>query len=180
VLLDIWLQGSRLDGLQLLEIIKQQHGNVPVVMISGHGNIDTAMQATKLGAFDFLEKPVDLDRLLHFVLTCVTAGQALGFNRALLLLVDHDRRVIEGRMGVGPGSGEEAARIWNDLSRNAPTLEDVLARYAREGTQPSARMTEVARGMRVPLEGEAAWVHPTGSKPYWLGQITKSSYEYAK
>ena len=51
VLLDIWLQGSRLDGLQLLEILKKQHANVPVVMISGHGNIETAVTAIKLGAY---------------------------------------------------------------------------------------------------------------------------------
>jgi two-component system nitrogen regulation response regulator NtrX len=64
VLLDIWLQGSRLDGLQLLEIIKQQHPNVPVVMISGHGNIETAVSAIKLGAYDFIEKPFKADRLI--------------------------------------------------------------------------------------------------------------------
>ena len=64
VLLDIWLQGSRLDGLQLLEIVKQQHGAVPVVMISGHGNIETAVTAIKLGAYDFIEKPFKADRLI--------------------------------------------------------------------------------------------------------------------
>ena len=64
VLLDIWLQGSRLDGLQLLEIVKQQHPNVPVVMISGHGNIETAVSAIKLGAYDFIEKPFKADRLV--------------------------------------------------------------------------------------------------------------------
>src|SRR5271170_7782690 len=64
VLLDIWLQGSRLDGLQLLEILKKQHANVPVVMISGHGNIETAVTAIKLGAYDFIEKPFKADRLI--------------------------------------------------------------------------------------------------------------------
>src|SRR5271169_3258403 len=64
VLLDIWLQGSRLDGLQLLEILKKQHANVPVVMISGHGNIETAVTAIKLGAYDFIEKPFKADRLV--------------------------------------------------------------------------------------------------------------------
>src|SRR6202142_50255 len=64
VLLDIWLQGSRLDGLQLLEILKKQHANVPVGMISGHGNIETAVTAIKLGAYDFIEKPFKADRLV--------------------------------------------------------------------------------------------------------------------
>ena len=64
ILLDIWLQGSKLDGLQLLEAIKRQHPNVPVVMISGHGNVETAVTAIKLGAYDFIEKPFKADRLI--------------------------------------------------------------------------------------------------------------------
>ena len=64
VFLDIWLQGSRLDGLQLLEIVKEQHPTLPVVMISGHGNIETAVSAIRLGAYDFIEKPFKADRLV--------------------------------------------------------------------------------------------------------------------
>src|SRR5437764_8572737 len=64
VFLDIWLQGSRLDGLQLLEAVKQEHAEMPVVMISGHGNIETAVAAIKLGAYDFIEKPLKADRLV--------------------------------------------------------------------------------------------------------------------
>jgi two-component system nitrogen regulation response regulator NtrX len=64
VFLDIWLQGSRLDGLQLLQIIKDQNPSLPVVMISGHGNIETAVSAIKLGAYDFIEKPFKADRLI--------------------------------------------------------------------------------------------------------------------
>ena len=67
VLLDIWMQGSKLDGLQLLESLKQQHESVPVVMISGHGNIETAVTAIKLGAYDFIEKPFKADRLILVV-----------------------------------------------------------------------------------------------------------------
>jgi two-component system, NtrC family, nitrogen regulation response regulator NtrX len=64
VFLDIWIQGSRLDGLQLLDIIKQQNPDLPVVMISGHGNIETAVSAIKRGAYDFIEKPFKADRLV--------------------------------------------------------------------------------------------------------------------
>src|SRR6516162_7783774 len=64
VFLDIWLQGSRLDGLQLLDRIKEEHPTMPVVMISGHGNIETAVSAIKRGAYDFIEKPFKADRLL--------------------------------------------------------------------------------------------------------------------
>ncbi len=62
--LDIWMQGSRLDGLQLLEVVKERHPGLPVVMISGHGNIETAVAAIRKGAYDFIEKPFKADRLI--------------------------------------------------------------------------------------------------------------------
>lgn len=64
VFLDIWLQGSRLDGLALLAVIKQKHPDLPVVMISGHGGVETAVAAIKRGAYDFIEKPFKVDRLI--------------------------------------------------------------------------------------------------------------------
>src|SRR3974377_556882 len=62
--LAILLQGPKLDGLQLLEQIKKDHPDLPVVMISGHGNIETAVAAIKRGAYDFIEKPFKPDRLI--------------------------------------------------------------------------------------------------------------------
>ena len=64
VFLDIWLQGCKLDGLQLLDAIKLEQPELPVVMISGHGNIETAVAAIKRGAYDFIEKPFKADRLV--------------------------------------------------------------------------------------------------------------------
>ena len=64
VFLDIWLQGSRLDGLALLDEIKREYADLPVVMISGHGNIETAVSAIKRGAYDYIEKPFKADRLV--------------------------------------------------------------------------------------------------------------------
>lgn len=64
IFLDIWLQGSRLDGLALLDQIKTRYPALPVVMISGHGNIETAVSAIKRGAYDFIEKPFKADRLI--------------------------------------------------------------------------------------------------------------------
>ena len=75
VFLDIWLQGSKLDGLQLLEEIKRDHASLPVVMISGHGNIETAVAAIKSGAFDFMEKPFKSDRLLLVASRALAQGQ---------------------------------------------------------------------------------------------------------
>jgi two-component system nitrogen regulation response regulator NtrX len=73
--LDIWLQGSKLDGLQLLDNVKQHHPELPVVMISGHGNIETAVSAIKRGAYDFIEKPFKADRLV------LVANRALETSR---------------------------------------------------------------------------------------------------
>ncbi|MTI45865.1 two component, sigma54 specific, transcriptional regulator, Fis family [Roseibium hamelinense] len=67
VILDIWLQGSRLDGLAVLDVIKETDPDLPVVIISGHGNIETAVSAIKRGAYDYIEKPFKTDRLIHIV-----------------------------------------------------------------------------------------------------------------
>ncbi|MEI6187493.1 MAG: response regulator, partial [Alphaproteobacteria bacterium] len=64
VLLDIWLQGSEMDGLGILEILKQRYVNLPVIMISGHGNIETAVSSIKMGAYDYLEKPFSSEKLV--------------------------------------------------------------------------------------------------------------------
>ncbi len=67
VLLDIWLQGSELDGLGILEILKQKYSYLPVIMISGHGTIETAVNAIKLGAYDYIEKPFAAEKLIIIV-----------------------------------------------------------------------------------------------------------------
>jgi len=67
VLLDVWLKGSRLDGLDLLDEIKRRDPSIPVLVISGHGNLDTAVAAIRRGASDFIEKPFEAERLLLLV-----------------------------------------------------------------------------------------------------------------
>jgi len=67
VLLDVWLQGSQMDGLELLDEIKRRDASLPVLMISGHGNLDTAVTAIRRGAVDFIEKPFEAEKLLHLV-----------------------------------------------------------------------------------------------------------------
>ncbi len=73
IFLDVWLPG--ISGIEAIKRIKENHSDIPVIMISGHGNIETAVQAVKLGAFDFLEKPLSMDRVL------LTAERALQFKR---------------------------------------------------------------------------------------------------
>ena len=76
-----------------------------------------------------LQSTLDQDRLLYILLTCVTAGHALGFNRAFLFLVDESQRTLKGVMGVGPASREEAFRIWSELAGQHTSLLDLAANF---------------------------------------------------
>jgi two-component system, NtrC family, nitrogen regulation response regulator NtrX len=75
ILLDIWLQGSKLDGLEILSHVKEQHPDLPVVMFSGHGNIETAVSAIKRGAYEYIEKPFKADRLVLVVERALEASR---------------------------------------------------------------------------------------------------------
>jgi len=98
-----------------------------------------------------MEGTLELDRLLHLILTCVTAGPGLGFNRAILLLVDDSQTMLEGRLGVGPGSIEEASRIWRELSERAQTLENLLALFDDPHPPADTSMQYLSQQIRIPL-----------------------------
>jgi two-component system nitrogen regulation response regulator NtrX len=83
LVLDIWMQGGGMDGLELLDLVKRLDADLPVIMISGHGNIETAVSAIKRGAYDFLEKPFKSDRLLLIVERALEAANLRRENRRL-------------------------------------------------------------------------------------------------
>ena len=118
VFLDIWLQGSKLDGLQLLDAIKQEHPELPVVMISGHGNIETAVAAIKQGAYDFIEKPFKADRLV------LVADRALETSRL--------KREVKQLKQLAPlppsliGRSAAMSQLRQALERVAPTNSRIL------------------------------------------------------
>ncbi len=108
-LLDVWLQGSRLDGLELLDEIKRRDPTIPVLVISGHGSLDTAVAAIRKGAVDFIEKPFEAERLLHMV------ARATETERL--------RREVESlRQSVGQ---------HNDLTGNSAAVNGVRATLKR-------------------------------------------------
>ena len=118
VLLDIWLQGSKLDGMALLEHLKREHPSVPVVMMSGHGTIETAVQAIKLGAYDFIEKPFKADRMILVVRRAIEAARLKRENEEL-------------RLRAGPitdliGTSSVVAHLRQAIDRVAPTNSRVL------------------------------------------------------
>src|SRR6476661_8426412 len=83
LVLDIWMQGGGMDGLELLDLVMGLDPDLPVLMISGHGNIETAVSAIKRGAYDFLEKPFKSDRLLLVVERALEASALRRENRRL-------------------------------------------------------------------------------------------------
>ncbi|MCK5042215.1 MAG: sigma-54-dependent Fis family transcriptional regulator, partial [Sphingomonadales bacterium] len=85
LLQDIWLQGSKRDGLEVLRIVKSRHKDLPVIMISGHANIETAVAAIKLGAYDFIEKPFQTDKLINLVSRATEANKLKKENEELKL-----------------------------------------------------------------------------------------------
>jgi two-component system nitrogen regulation response regulator NtrX len=94
VFLDIWLQGSKLDGLQLLDSVKTEHPDLPVVMISGHGNIETAVAAIKQGAYDFIEKPFKADRLVLVADRALETSRLKREVKALKQLAPHASTLV--------------------------------------------------------------------------------------
>jgi two-component system nitrogen regulation response regulator NtrX len=118
IFLDIWLQGSRLDGLQVLEQMQKQHKDVPVVMISGHGNIETAVSAIKMGAYDFIEKPFKADRL---VLVAERALEAFRLRREVSAL-----RQRAGGQDRIVGTSAPAHQLHQIIARVAPVNSRVL------------------------------------------------------
>jgi two-component system, NtrC family, nitrogen regulation response regulator NtrX len=118
IILDIWLQGSKLDGLDLLLEIKQLHANIPVVIISGHGNIETAVAAIKRGAYEYIEKPFNADRLVLVV------GRALETSR-----LKRENEDLRGRAGLDQeliGSSAAMRLLRQTLKKIAPTNSRVL------------------------------------------------------
>ncbi|MDQ4136131.1 MAG: sigma-54-dependent Fis family transcriptional regulator, partial [Pseudomonadota bacterium] len=116
--LDIWLQGSRLDGLQVLEAVKAQHPDLPVVMISGHGNIETAVSAIKAGAYDFIEKPFKADRLVLVAERALEASRLKREVRDLRARSAHASRIV--------GRSVTINQLRQTLERVAPTNARIL------------------------------------------------------
>ncbi|MEH6756638.1 MAG: sigma-54 dependent transcriptional regulator [Parasphingorhabdus sp.] len=166
VLLDVWLRGSRLDGLELLTEIKKIDPRLPVIVISGHGNIDTAVAAIGQGAVDFIEKPFEAEHLMHLVARATETeslrreneilkarvgfadeltGNSASLNavRATLKRVagTGSRLLISGPAGVGK---EVAARLMHNWSKraNAPFVTISAARLSPESVEEELFGTE--------------------------------------
>lgn len=117
VILDVWLQNSELDGIEILEALKKQHADLPVVIISGHGTIETAVAAIKKGAYDFVEKPFNADRLI------LAANRALEATR--LMRENSELRERTPDWGL-IGSSAAVSSLRNVIERVADARSRVL------------------------------------------------------
>src|SRR4029077_17824655 len=129
VVLDIWLQGSRLDGIQILEVLKREQPDLPVVMISGHGTIETAVASIKKGAYDFIEKPFKADRLIHVVSRALEASRLRREVNELRLKTGDDSEFV--------GQSSVISQIRQAVDKIAPTNSRVFV------TGPSGSGKEV-------------------------------------
>ena len=118
VILDIWLQGSRLDGLQVLDEIKKDHAELPVLVISGHGNIETAVTAIKKGAYDFVEKPFKADRILLTVERALEAQRLRKENESLKERLWDDFELV--------GQSHAISQLRQMIDKIAPTNSRIL------------------------------------------------------
>jgi two-component system nitrogen regulation response regulator NtrX len=118
LILDIWLQGSRLDGIQILEQVKRDYPELPVLMISGHGTIETAVSSIKKGAYDFIEKPFKADRLIHVVQRALEASRLRREVQELRLKAGDDADLI--------GTSSAISQLRQQIEKIAPTGSRVL------------------------------------------------------
>ncbi|MCK8783743.1 sigma-54 dependent transcriptional regulator [Roseomonas sp. NAR14] len=133
VVLDVWLQNSRLDGLGILDSISREDPQVPVVMISGHGTIETAVQAIRQGAYDFIEKPFKTDRLLLVAERALEAARLKRENSELRLRAGPETDLV--------GVSAAISQIRGAIEKVAPTGSRVLiSGPAGTGKEVAARM----------------------------------------
>jgi two-component system nitrogen regulation response regulator NtrX len=130
MVLDIWLQGSEMDGLELLDLVLGNHPELPVVMISGHGNIETAVSAIKRGAYDYIEKPFKTDRLITVVSRAIENARLRRENQELRARTWHETDLI--------GESSEIENLRATIDKVAPTGARALI------TGPSGSGKEVA------------------------------------
>ncbi|NPD15674.1 sigma-54-dependent Fis family transcriptional regulator [Xinfangfangia sp. D13-10-4-6] len=174
MVLDIWLKDSRMDGIDILKTVKRDNPDVPVIIISGHGNVEIAVAAIKQGAYDFIEKPFNIDQLVLVVARAmetsrlrrennelkrrdVTSTEMIGSSPSFKALKSHLDKVTKsnGRVMLTgqPGSGKELAARYIHLNSNRASAPFVTVSSA---TIEPERMEEVLFGRETPERGVEA------------------------
>ena len=101
---------------------------------------------------NMMRTTLNLNQIFYIILTALTAHEGLGFNRAMLFLVNETDNTLSGIMGVGPHSGEEADRIWRGIEQQKMTMEDIINAYAKFKKDPESKLNTLVKGIRIPLD----------------------------
>ncbi len=101
---------------------------------------------------NLMRTTLNLNQIFYIILTALTSREGLGFNRAMLFLVGEKQDVLEGAMGVGPHSGEEANRIWRGIAEQQMTMEDIINAYDKFKRDPESKLNTVVKGIKIPLD----------------------------
>ncbi len=101
-----------------------------------------------------IQRTLNLPELLHLILTSITAGCALGFSRAMIFLIDEESNQLQGKVGVGPMSGEEARQVWDQLAKDHANLENFLEKYGTQLPQEQSRFGKLVQQVSFPLDDE--------------------------
>jgi len=181
IILDIWLQGSRLDGLELLDILRRDQPDVPVIIISGHGTIETAVAAIKKGAYDFVEKPFKADRLIVIVERALENMRLRRENDELRLRTGAESELV--------GRSHAINQVRHTIEKVAPTGSRILiSGPAGSGKEVAARLIH-ARSRRANgpfvvinaatmtpdrVEAELFGVEETADRPRRVGALERA------
>ncbi len=170
VLLDIWLEGSRMDGMEILDVLRTEHPNLPVVMISGHGTVEMAVSAIRKGAYDFIEKPFKSDRLLLVAARAIEAARLRRENEELKLRAGASLELV--------GSSQSITQIGTIIDKVSATSSRVLiSGPAGVGKEMTARLIH-ARSPRSPqpfIIVNCATMHPERMESVLFGVEPETS-----
>ena len=104
---------------------------------------------------NLMRTTLKLDEVLYIILTCVTSHEGLGFNRAMLFLVNERKRTLEGRLGIGPDTAEQADKIWRKIEAEKPTLKDLIRAYKGSIKRKGLRLDKLVKSIKIPLRESA-------------------------
>jgi len=104
---------------------------------------------------NLMRTTLKLEEVLYIILTCVTSHEGLGFNRAVLFLINERKRILEGKMGIGPDTAEEADKIWKRIENEKTTLKDLISASKRFIRKKGARLDKLVKSVKVPLQEHA-------------------------
>lgn len=136
VILDIWMKDSRLDGIEVLRELHRNHPNLPIIMISGHGNIETAVETIKIGAYDFIEKPFKTEKLLILIKNALETARLKEENQTL-----HSKANIQVTL---TGKSQPVFTLLSQIKKIGPSKSRVMI----EGGPGSGKET-VARALHL-------------------------------